>query len=95
VYDSALPTERPHLAAPAPDSVELTQIREHRLKEIATGRVTREVAAYLIYLFLLVIVAANNHDSRSYLWTNSVRGLLSSDSAVAEVWCRWKNLMYV
>ena len=76
---------RPHLAAPAPDPTILAASRERRLKEIATSRVTREIIAYVTYLVLLILVAGHNRDSRSFLWTSSIRTMLNSGPTVAQV----------
>ena len=63
----------------------LASSREERLKEIATGRVTREIIAYVTYLLLLILVAGHNRDSRSFLWTNSIRTILNAGPTVAQV----------
>ena len=63
----------------------LASSREERLKEIETGRVTREIIAYVTYLLLLILVSGHNLDSRSFLWTSSIRKILNTGPTVSQV----------
>ena len=63
----------------------LASSREERLKEIETGRVTREIIAYVTYLLLLILVSGHNLDSRSFLWTSSIRNILNTGPSVSQV----------
>lgn len=68
------------------DPKKLSSLREQRLKEIKMFRIVQEIAFYLFYLLMLIIVASHNRDANSYRVKESLMNVISPKNNISKVW---------
>ncbi|XP_068694084.1 polycystin-1-like protein 2 [Montipora foliosa] len=58
-----------------PDDDFLKSAREQRLKEVRMSEILKEISAYFLFVFVLVVVAYGNRDPNAYLLSKNLRDI--------------------
>lgn len=72
-----------HIEPPAPE--EVAKAREIRLNEMKMHTVLREIIFYFLFLALIILVASNNRDSRSFHVKDAIVKILTVDHNLTKV----------